>query len=457
MFFEQIYDKTLAQASYLIGCQAKQEAIVIDPKRDIDTYVAIAKANNLRITHVVETHIHADFLSGARELVAATGAKLYLSDEGGEDWQYEFPHIGLKEGDIITVGNLLFTVMHTPGHTPESISLLLVDQPAAKEPVMIFTGDFVFVGDVGRPDLLEEAAGVVGSSSIGAEQLFKSIHKFKSLPDYIQVWPGHGAGSACGKALGAVPSSTVGYEKIRNWALQFGDDFESFKTELLKDQPEAPYYFAMMKKLNKVDRPLLVTVPEYPNINIEELSEDVIIVDTRHKMEFANGHIAGSINIQNNNSLANWSGWMLPYDKPLVFISPEVQKEEITRKLMRIGMDNILGFATNIENYPLVKTNVVDSNFVESNIGNEDITLLDVRNIKEFNDGHIDGAEHFFVGKMAKGLPQIAKDNTVIIQCQSGDRATIASSYLMKHGFKHVFNYSGSMLDWLAKGKPVVS
>ena len=457
MFFEQIYDKTLAQASYLIGCQAKQEAIVIDPKRDIDTYIAIAKANNLRITHVVETHIHADFLSGARELVAATGAKLYLSDEGGEDWQYEFPHIGLKEGDIITVGNLLFTVMHTPGHTPESISLLLVDQPAAKEPVMIFTGDFVFVGDVGRPDLLEEAAGVVGSSSIGAEQLFKSIHKFKSLPDYIQVWPGHGAGSACGKALGAVPSSTVGYEKIRNWALQFGDDFESFKTELLKDQPEAPYYFAMMKKLNKVGRPLLITVPEYPSINIEELPEDVIIVDTRHKMEFANGHIAGSINIQNNNSLANWSGWMLPYDKPLVFISPDAQKEEITRKLMRIGMDNILGFATNIENYPLVKTNVVDVNFVESNIGNEDVTLLDVRNIKEFNDGHIDGAEHFFVGKMAKGLPQIAKDNTVIIQCQSGDRATIASSYLMKHGFKHVFNYSGSMLDWLAQGKPVVS
>lgn len=457
MFFEQIYDKTLAQASYLIGCQAKQEAIVIDPKRDIDTYLAIAKANNLKITHVVETHIHADFLSGSRELVEATGAKLYLSDEGGPDWQYEFPHIGVKDGDVIEVGNLLLTVMHTPGHTPESISLVLVDQPAAKEPVMIFTGDFVFVGDVGRPDLLEEAAGVVGSSSIGAEQLFHSLDKFKALPDYIQVWPGHGAGSACGKALGAVPSSTVGYEKIRNWALQFGDDFEAFKAELLSDQPEAPYYFAMMKKLNKVDRPLLVSVPEHPNVVLDDISADSIIVDTRHKFDFAKGHLAGSLNIQNNNSLANWSGWMLPYNKPLVIVSNDEDKEIITRKLMRIGLDNIEGFVTDLKDATLVVSNVIDADKVIELKDKEDITLLDVRNVKEFKAGHIEGSEHYFVGKMAKQLPAIDKNKTIIIQCQSGDRATIATSYLEKNGFANVLNYSGSMLDWLSKGKPVVS
>jgi len=221
MFFQHIFEKSLAHSSYLVGCQAKGEAIVIDPKRDIDTYLKIAEENKLKITHIAETHIHADYLSGSQELAYVTGAKMYLSDEGGEDWQYDFEHVGLKNGDKIEVGNLIFEVMHTPGHTPESISFLLTDTPATKEPVMIFTGDFVFVGDIGRPDLLEEAAGLIGTKEVGAKQMFESLKKFQALPDYLQVWPAHGAGSACGKALGAVASTTVGYEKIRNWAVQF--------------------------------------------------------------------------------------------------------------------------------------------------------------------------------------------------------------------------------------------
>ncbi|NBP69661.1 MAG: MBL fold metallo-hydrolase, partial [Cytophagia bacterium] len=199
MYFQHVYDKSLAQASYFIGCQKAGVAMVIDPKRDVDTYLEIARQNNMKITHVAETHIHADFLSGARELAALTNAKMYLSDEGGEGWQYEFPHEGLKDGDIIQVGNLKIEVMHTPGHTPESISFLLTDTPASDKPVMLFTGDFVFVGDVGRPDLLEEAAGMIGTKDIGAKQMFKSVERFSALADYIQVWPGHGAGSACGK------------------------------------------------------------------------------------------------------------------------------------------------------------------------------------------------------------------------------------------------------------------
>ena len=196
MFFQHIYDRSLAQGSYLIGCQKTGESIVIDPKRDVDTYIDIARQNGLRITHVTETHIHADFLSGSRELAALTGAVLYLSDEGGPDWQYEFDHIGLKDGDAITVGNLTLAVIHTPGHTPESISLLLTDKPASAQPVMLFTGDFVFVGDVGRPDLLEKAAGKAGTHEVGARQMYESLKKFSTLPDYLQVWPGHGAGSA---------------------------------------------------------------------------------------------------------------------------------------------------------------------------------------------------------------------------------------------------------------------
>nr|HPH37198.1 MBL fold metallo-hydrolase [Sediminibacterium sp.] len=224
MFFQHVYDKSLAQASYFIGCQKAGFAAVIDPKRDVDTYLEIAKANNMTITHIFETHIHADFLAGSRELAQLTGAQLYLSDEGGEGWEYEFPHVGLKDNDIVKLGNLSFKVLHTPGHTPESISFLLTDHPASNEPVMLFTGDFVFVGDIGRPDLLEKAAGIKGTMDIGAKQMYQSIKKFNALADYIQVWPGHGAGSACGKALGAVPSTTVGYEKVRNWALQHEND-----------------------------------------------------------------------------------------------------------------------------------------------------------------------------------------------------------------------------------------
>src|SRR5690625_3847476 len=188
MFFEHIYDKSLAQSSYLIGCQVAKEAIVIDPKRDIDTYLEIAKNNKLSITHITETHIHADFLSGSRELATVTGAELYLSDEGGEDWQYEFPHIGLKEGNTIKVGNLTLKVMHTPGHTPESISFVLTDHPASDQPVMVFTGDFVFVGDIGRPDLLEKAAGIANTKELGARQMYQSLRRFSELPEYVQVW-----------------------------------------------------------------------------------------------------------------------------------------------------------------------------------------------------------------------------------------------------------------------------
>ena len=185
MFFKHIYETGLAQASYLVGCQATGEAIVIDPKRDIDTYLQIAEQENLKITHIAETHIHADFLSGSRELAKATGAEIYLSDEGGSDWQYQFPHIGLKDKDTFKVGNLRFEVMHSPGHTPEHISFILTDTAASNHPIMIFTGDFVFVGDVGRPDLLEKAAGIKGTQEIGARQMFQSLKKFKGLPDHI--------------------------------------------------------------------------------------------------------------------------------------------------------------------------------------------------------------------------------------------------------------------------------
>jgi hydroxyacylglutathione hydrolase len=274
MFFRHVYEKGLAHASYLVGCQASGTAMVIDPQRDIDVYLEIASQEKLRITHILETHIHADFLSGSRELASVTGAKLYLSDEGGPEWQYAFPHEGLKDGDTFMVGNLRIEVIHTPGHTPEHISFLLTDTPSGNHPVMMFTGDFVFVGDVGRPDLLEKAAGYSGTMVEGAKTMFNSLKRFKQLPDHIQVWPAHGAGSACGKALGAVPGSTVGYEKLVNWALKHTVE-DAFVKELLDGQPEPPYYFAKMKSLNKIDRPLLSDIPALHRLGPDALFEHI--------------------------------------------------------------------------------------------------------------------------------------------------------------------------------------
>lgn len=466
MLFQHIYDKSLAQASYLIGCQKAGVAAVIDPKRDVDTYIDIAKQNNMKITHVMETHIHADFLSGARELAALTDAKLYLSDEGGEGWEYEFPHVGLKDGDTFMVGNLKFEVMHTPGHTPESISFLLTDTPASPEPVMFFTGDFVFVGDIGRPDLLEKAAGMKGTQDAGALQMYKSIERFEKLPDYIQVWPGHGAGSACGKALGAVPSSTVGYEKIRNWAFRFSqaNDEKGFVNFLLEDQPEPPKYFAMMKKLNKVNRPLLTEVPTLKKLSGLDLSESIErgirIIDTRNKVEFAKGYIPGSINIQGNNSFATWAGWYLNYEEPFILLAEESQLDDLTRKLMRIGLDNVMGYIPSTEAYvshggKLETVNNIDIEELKK-LKDQGAQLVDLRGAAEYKSGHIEGAEHVFVGTLLNNLDKISKEKDVVVFCQGGDRATIGYSLLASKGFKNIKNYSPSMNEWIAKGNPVI-
>jgi hydroxyacylglutathione hydrolase len=463
MFFQHVYDKSLAQASYFIGCQKAGVAAVIDPKRDIDTYLEIAEQNKMKITHIFETHIHADFLTGSRELAAMTGAEMYLSDEGGAGWEYEFPHHGLTHGSVVMVGNLQFKVLHTPGHTPESISFLLTDLPASSEPVMLFTGDFVFVGDVGRPDLLEKAAGLKGTQDVGAEQMFQSINLFSNLPDYVQVWPGHGAGSACGKALGAVPSTTIGYEKKRNWAFQYGSNKEGFVKFLLADQPEPPKYFAKMKELNKVNRPLLTEVPELKHLTPDELQkamdQGIKVIDTRNKIEFQAGFIPGTINIQGNNSFATWMGWFISYDEPFILIAAKSQLNDLTRKLMRIGMDNFYGYldAAQLDlafSGQLVTAQMAD---LQEVIHNETGDMIDLRGAAEYNTGHISGAKHVFVGTLLQNLDEIPKNRPVIIHCQGGDRSAIAYSLLVKNGYSNVRNFSGGINEWVKEQQPLVS
>ncbi|MCB9205927.1 MAG: MBL fold metallo-hydrolase [Ignavibacteriales bacterium] len=458
MYFQHIYEEGLAQASYFIGCQKTKEAIVIDPRRDIDVYLKIAEDKNFEITHITETHIHADFLSGARELAALTEARMYLSDEGGKDWQYQFDHIGLKNGDAIKVGNIKIEVLHTPGHTPEHISFLVTDTAASDKPIMIFTGDFVFVGDIGRPDLLEKAAGITGTQEIGARQMFNSLKLFKELPDHVQVWPGHGAGSACGKSLGAVPSSTVGYEKLVNWAMKLENE-EEFVEKLLEGQPEPPKYFAMMKKLNKFGPTVLGGIPHPAKLTLnqfrEALQKGVTIVDSRDKLSFAGGHVKGSLNIQDNSEFSTWAGWMLKYDEPFVLIAYADRVEELTKALVRIGMQNFYGYVSDLDKWAdqcheLDTVNQITVNELKEMVSKngDNIEIIDVRSYIDYSENKIPNSKNIFAGYIADKLENISEEKIKVVYCHSGNRSSIAASALMNSGIKNVINLTGGFSAW---------
>ncbi|MCO6466460.1 MAG: MBL fold metallo-hydrolase [Bradyrhizobiaceae bacterium] len=464
MFFKQIYEPGLAHASYMIGCQKTGECLVIDAKRDVDTYLEIAKAERLRITHLTETHIHADFLSGTRELNALTSAPMYLSDEGGPDWQYEFDHIGLRDNQVFMVGNIKVEVLHTPGHTPEHISFLVTDVPANPDvPIMLFSGDFVFVGDVGRPDLLEKAAGIQGTMVAGAHQLWSSLQRFRALPDHVQVHPAHGAGSACGKALGAIPSSTVGYEKLVNWALKHTDE-EAFIAELLSGQPEPPHYFAMMKKLNKVPRPLCTHVPELKEVQVQDIAASLEraepVVDTRSKLQYSERHIPGTLSIPNTKSFSTWAGWLLPYDKPCTLIVDKEHASDVTRKLMRIGIDAIAGYLPDpapwfTQGGTSQDVELMDAVTLGAEHQNPNVTVIDVRGASEYERGHIPGAINIHVGHLEQNLDRIPHSGTVVLSCAGGDRSNIAASVLQRAGYTNLVNFTPGFAGWRAANMPV--
>ena len=299
MILRRFYDDGLAQASYLIGCEQTGEAVVIDPNLAIEEYVRAAESEGMRIAHVAETHIHADFASGARALAAATGAELHLSGEGGEGWQYgcrNEPHVHvLHDGDHLGVGQVDIEAMHTPGHTPEHLTFIVTDRARSAAPVGAVTGDFLFVGDVGRPDLLERAAGQAGTMRASAASLYQSVQRFKRLPDHLQIWPGHGAGSACGKAMSSAAQSTLGYERIANWALEPMSERE-FVERVLEGQQPPPPYFGAMKIRNReaaLGTRLSLARRLEPDA-VRALGRDVTIIDVRNPDEWARGHVAGA-------------------------------------------------------------------------------------------------------------------------------------------------------------------
>ena len=472
MLLKRFYDDKLAQASFLVGCQATGEALVIDANRDLEQYLAAASAEGLRITHVTETHIHADFVSGSRELAARAGARLLLSDEGGADWKYAFARDAdatlLRDGGTFMVGNIKVDAMHTPGHTPEHLSFMITDTPATSKPMGIFTGDFLFVGDVGRPDLLERAAGFEGTMVDGARTLFRSLERFRALPDYLQIWPGHGAGSACGKSLGAVPSTTLGYERVANWAFGIRDE-QAFVKAVLSDQPEPPTYFAQMKRINKEGPRLLHGIRRPEHLPVSRLTtaigDEERIVDTRRASDFAMGHLPGTINIPLSKSFTTWAGSLLSYDEPFYLLVNEggtQAVDEAVRDLAMIGLDDVAGYFTADAvtawaggGKQLATTPQVNVAQVAKELAAHRAMVIDVRGEAEWKAGHIAGAQNIPLGTLTERMADVSRTTPIVVHCQSGARSAIAASVLEAEGFTAVANTTGGFQAWAAAGQPV--
>jgi hydroxyacylglutathione hydrolase len=466
----RFFDTKLAQASYLIACGKCHAAIVIDPLRDTEQYVRAAAAEGVAITHVTETHIHADFVSGARDLARGTGATLLLSDEGDADWKYAYATADgarlVKDGDTVMIGNVRVTVVHTPGHTPEHISFLITDTAVADEPIGIVTGDFVFVGDVGRPDLLEKAAKVAGSMEASARTLYRSLQKFKQYPDWLQVWPGHGAGSACGKGLSAVPHSTVGYEKRFNWAFSVADE-DTFVRSVLEGQPEPPKYFAEMKRINKAGPAPYDPAYAPATLSLRELQETLTrgatVVDTRARLSFAEGHIPGTISIPLATSFSSWAGWLLPYDADIHLIAEDARASaEAARELAMIGIDRVRSvFHSDVIAAWVAAGGALDSvrqmTAAEVEAGRKAGTLnvIDVRWNNEWKEGHLPDTPNIPLGHLQDQIAKIDASKPVVLHCQGGGRSSIGAGLLQAAGIKNVANMDGGFDAWESAALPI--
>jgi hydroxyacylglutathione hydrolase len=470
MFFRRFYDEGLAQASYLVGCDMSGEAVVIDASRDIAQYLSVAAAERLRISRVVETHIHADFVSGSRDLAQHTGAVHLLSAEGGRDWQYGFAASDratlLHNGDSFHAGRVRFDVLHTPGHTPEHLAFLVTDTATSDHPVGLLSGDCLFVGDVGRPDLLEKAAKVANTMEDSAHALFRSLCRLRELPDFVQLWPGHGAGSACGKSLGALPQSTIGYERIANWGMTTTDE-DAFVAEVLAGQPEPPAYFAEMKRINRDGPPFLREWPQPAQLDARRLSgvlaERGVVVDMRPTESFGDGHAPGTLNIPLSKAFATWAGTLLPYDGDLYLIAAtQGDATRAAREMAKIGLDRVAGWfaAESLVAWAdaggeVERVTQTSSAGIAARITSGEVTVVDVRRASEWAHGHLPGALHIPLSELAGRLGEIPRGQAVVVQCQGGSRSAMAASLLLSHGIRDVINLRGGYEEWRREALPI--
>ncbi len=459
MILHRIEVPGLAHYSYVVASNG--EAAVIDPKRDTDTYLDFAAARGLKITHVLETHIHADYASGAAQLAAEAGADLCVSaHDEQETYQYQMPHHDCRDGDELRVGNLRFVVMHTPGHTPEHISFLLYEGRSA-QPLAMFSGDFLFVGSLGRPDLLgEEAKHALASA------LYESAHRrIADLPDSLEIHPAHGAGSLCGAGMAQRAQSTLGYERYCNRYLGLKDR-QAFIETILSTVPPFPDYYRRMKELNGRGAAALREVPGGRGLAPVDFAAamrrvDTVVVDLRRPEAFGGAHIPGAINIGSGQNLSMWAGWVLPYDRPLLLAGDDgTDLEEARRGFIRVGLDNIAGalaggmrawIEAGLDQAHLPQISVRElCGFLPAGA-----FVLDARTAGEWQAGHIEGARHIPCGELPKRVSEVPRDRRVHIICGSGYRSSIAASILLRHGFTDLVNVDGGMGAWNAQKLPV--
>jgi hydroxyacylglutathione hydrolase len=468
MLLHQRFVPGLAINSYIVGDERTGEAAVIDPTRDVEGFIRYATEHGLHIRHILETHVHADFLSGSRELKdrLKNEPNIGCSGYGGKDWTPPYADQYLKEGDTISLGSVRLGCVHTPGHTPEHIAISLTDTARSAEvPWLLFTGDFLFVGDVGRPDLLGEQA-----QHQLAQDLYRSaFEKLPAFPDFTEVFPAHGAGSLCGKAIGSRQSSTVGYERRFNPALRENPPSEWVRS-LLAGMPLAPTYFRRMKQVNKEGA--AVIGPELPGQRrwsarqvYERACEHCLVVDVRSKEAFAAAHIPNAINIPFGPNLPTWAGWVLPYDHPtLIVLDDAGRMPEVTTHLLRVGFDDVRGYleggmdAWETAGYPLTTLSTLSVHDLHQQLkGGQRLTVLDVRTEGEWHAGHIDGAIHIHGGKLQERYAEVPRDKPVAVVCGSGYRASIAASFLQREKYEAVSNVLGGMTAWKAAGLPTTT
>lgn len=453
MLIERFFTPELAQVAYAVGDADAGEVAIIDPRRDVDVYVDWARRLRLRIVAILETHVHADFVSGATELAGVTGAPIYASRLG----EQEFDHTPVDDGFTLDVGTVRLTAVLTPGHTPEHIAWRADDTSAPDAQPVLFSGDALFVGDVGRPDLL-------GSDRTDelVDRLYETVtNVFKQLPEEMVVYPGHTAGSSCGKKIGDDPQTTIGREKQMNYAFH-QESRDAFATAVMGGMPQPPAYYPVLKKVNKAGAEPwaeLSSMPKLPLNAVEDaLASGTMVIDARPTEAFAEGHIPGTIFVGAGSSFSTWMGWLAPYDRDLVLIvDSDAQAREAQTMLRRIGLDRIAGYHVGVDAWresgrPLSTLDVISAQaLADERERGAPATMVDVRGADEYEMGHIDGAQHHWLARIARGdLPNLDPSEPVTLICQSGYRSTVAASLLEAQGFDRLRNIAGGMEAWEA-------
>jgi hydroxyacylglutathione hydrolase len=457
MYFEQFYLGCLAHASYLLASDG--EGVVVDPQRDVELYLKAAADHGLTIRHIFESHLHADFVSGHRELAARTGATIYMGAQAGAT----FPHLPVTDGFQLKFGRASIRVLETPGHTPESICMVVTDEEKSSKPWAVLTGDILFIGDVGRPDLSPRH-----SPAQLAGLLYDSLHsQLLTLPDSVLVYPAHGAGSLCGKNMRAERSSTIGTERLTNYALQIKSR-EEFVAQLTSNLPARPEYFLKDAEINRTGAAPLSELPPLRAIAPAELkamlSSGEIALDVRPNDEFAAGHVPGSVNIALGGQFASWAGTVLGLSAhPVLIAESDAQLEEARLRLTRVGIEALDGYldggvaAWKQPGLPVATISQMTASDLDARLRSGAVQVLDVRREPEWDAGHIEGANWWPLDNFRVSPPEMDHEAPIAVHCKGGYRSMIASSLLQRAGFKNVINVVGGFDAWQQAKLPTVS